>query len=503
MNDLCSVCMNPSSIEDYRRFVRIKALPTYQIKGRRAQFPPEYAERVGIHVTGVAPRDYAPADMLFDYQQAIVQMAIAKRRFAVFADCGLGKTLIFTEFARYVLGELSPRKCILIVSPLMVIGQTLSEIVRFYGKHYPPIEQLSASNLQEWLDDSTGTRSQIGITNYEALRSGVTRGRLGALIADESSLFKSAYGRYGQRCIELGKGLQYKLACTGTPAPNDRIEFANHAVFLDQFPTVNSFLARYFVNRGQTQERWILKPHAVGPFYRSLSHWCIFLANPATYGWRDNNTDVIPPIYVHKHHVELTPEQTDLVTEQTGSLFAYKIGGITNRLSLGLIAKGWHRGKDVPTLKYDFIKRLVEQWPDESTLIWCLYNREQKYLEDAFPKAASIKGETSHETRMEMIRNFQTGNTKVLISKPKILGFGLNLQVATRHVFSGLSDSYESYYQAIKRSNRIGSTLPLNVHIPMTDIEEPMITNVFRKVKRIQFDTEEQERSFRNASIEQ
>jgi hypothetical protein len=140
--------------------------------------------------------------------------------------------------------------------------------------------------LASWTQTTNG---EIGITNYDALDEDVDTGSLGALILDESSMLKSHYGKWGQDCIRIGRGLDWKLCLTGTPAPNDRIEYANHAVFLDHYPTVNSFLARFFVNRGKTDERWELKPHALRPFYEALSHWCIFVSNPAVYGWKDNS----------------------------------------------------------------------------------------------------------------------------------------------------------------------------------------------------------------------
>ena len=118
-------------------------------------------------------------------------------------------------------------------------------------------------------------------------------------------------------------------------------------------------------------------------------------------------------------------------------------------------------------------------------------------MERVFPGAASIHGSTPLEERIEMIDDFKAGRQKILVSKPKILGFGLNLQIATRQVFSGLQDSYESFWQAVKRSNRVGSTKPLNVHIPVTEIEEPMIQSVLRKAEMVQSDTEEQQRIFR------
>ena len=294
----------------------------------------------------------------------------------------------------------------------------------------------------------------------------------------------------------MGRGLNWKLACTGTPAPNDRIEYANHAVFMDAFPTVNSFLARFFVNKGQTNERWIIKPHALRPFYKALSHFCIFMSNPATYGWRDN-THNIPPIHVHQHHVELTDQQKKLAFVNKGQLFADKIGGIKNRSVLSQIAKGSYKGKPIDTMKPRFIRELIESWPDESTIVWCRFNAEQATLEKVMPDALSMDGQTPDDVRQDMVTRFKSGEAKVLISKPKILGFGLNLQIATRQVFSSCEDSYESYHQAVKRSNRIGSTRPLNVHLPVTDIERLQMENVLRKAAMVQKDTDEQESIFK------
>jgi superfamily II DNA or RNA helicase len=439
-----------------------------------------------------AALDFLPC--LYDYQRDIADIAIAKRKYAVFADCGLGKTLILAEYAKHVLNSLPSDQCALIVSPLMVANQTIAECKRFYGDSLP-IELVKASNLSTWLERG----SRLGITNYEAVRDGLRQGRLGALILDESSMLKSHYGKWGRRLIDLGKGLDWKLCLTGTPAPNDRIEYANHAVFLDQFPTVNAFLARYFVNRGQTDNRWELKPHALRPFYRDLSHWCIFLTDPSVYGWSGNGKD-LPPIKVHIHDVPLTRHQRDASMELTRGLFS-EAGGFVQRGKLARLAKGISptgKGK-VPTRKPQFIKRLIESWPSESTILWCNYNREQDDLAKLFPEAASIAGETPIDQRLDLIGDFQSTQRRTLISKPKVLGFGLNLQVATRQVFSSLVDSYESYYQAVKRSNRIGSDRPLNVHIPVTEIEQPMVANVLSKAARVQSDAEEQEQLFREA----
>ena len=180
--------------------------------------------------------------------------------------------------------------------------------------------------------------------------------------------------------------------------------------------------------------------------------------------------------------------------QQTGQLFVTNLGGITTRSKLSRLAKC----ESSPKPK--FIADLVASWPDESTIIWCKYNDEQRAVEAAIPSAASIDGATKQEDRERIVEDFKAGRVKTLITKPKILGFGLNLQVCTRQVFSGLQDSYEEYYQAVKRSNRVGSTKPLNVHIPVSDVERPMVENVLRKARRVEADTREQEDIFRESS---
>jgi len=174
----------------------------------------------------------------------------------------------------------------------------------------------------------------------------------------------------------------------------------------------------------------------------------------------------------------------------------------TSRSTLAQIAKGNHKGRKVETNKPAFILRLVDSWPDESTLIWCLYDKEQDSIAAAIPEAGNISGATPIEERQRTIADFQAGRIKTLISKGKILGFGLNLQIATRQVFSGLQDSYETFYQCVKRSNRYGSTKPLNVHIPITDVERPMNETVLAKAKRVQRDTDEQEKLFMECRID-
>jgi hypothetical protein len=237
-------------------------------------------------------------------------------------------------------------------------------------------------------------------------------------------------------------------------------------------------------------------------FYRDLSHWCIFMVNPASYGWKDNAA-TIPPINVHIHRVDLTEEQRKATAETTGTLFVGAVGGIGQRSKLGQIAKGQFNGQKIATNKPQYIADLCESFGNESSIVWCKYNPEQERMAEILPDCANISGDTPIEKRLELIQAFKLGQIKKLVSKGKILGFGLNLQIATRQVFSTLEDSYETYWQCLKRSNRVGSTVPLNAHIPLTDNEEPMVQTVLTKCKRVQQDTEDQERRFKeNAWIQ-
>lgn len=485
--------LNPKSIEDYRTFCAIKQLPAYRIRGRLADVPDHYADRIGVKKQKANVSAIDMPSFFYDYQSAITRMAIQKKKFAIFADCGLGKSLMLLAYAKHVHELIGRKKRVLIITPPMVVRQLIDEAAKFMPELN--CEQVVAANLGEW---NLSQGNAIGITNYEALKDDTPQGKLGALILDEASILKSHYGKYGSVCIRLGRGLEWKLTATGTPAPNDRIEYANQAVFLDRFPTINSFLAKFFINRGQTQERWELKPHALRPFYRALSDWSIFLTDPSVYGWKDN-CGTLPPIHVHIEQVPLTDEQRKWINDHLGNLVATRAGGIESRGAYGQVAKGNWKGKEFASHKPQFIADLISKWrATESTLVWCLYDQEQGGLH-AILGGESLSGATKIENRIDAVSRFKSGESKVLISKPQILGFGLNLQMATRQVFSGLQDSYEKYYQCVKRSNRIGSTKPLNVHIPVTELEEPMVETVLRKACRVEQDTKEQEAMFYEA----
>jgi len=487
------LALDLNTLDGYRTFLRVKRLPVYRFVGREAWFPDEYAGRVGAGAAAPADTGYRPHPRLFDYQRDVSRIAIAKRKFAVFMEPGRGKTLIDFEFAHHALDATRGR--VLLVAPLMVVRQMIDEHRLFYPD-LPPPEHLRAPDLAAWL---WGTSPAFGITNYEAIRAGLTRGNLTALILSESSMLKSHYGKWGARLIELGRGLEWKLCETGTPAPNDRIEYANHAVFLDRFPTVNSFLARFFVNRGQTNERWELKPHALRPFYRALSDWCVFVSNPAVYGWKDNAAP-LPPIRTEVIDVPLTEEQKAAAALLSGGLYGaagFKPGGIGSRSKWARLAKG--HGPDGRPVASNKPAVVCELAAADRSIVWCKYNAEQEALARMMEGCADVTGTTKEAARALRIEAFKRGGMNPLLSKAEILGFGLNLQCARRMVFSTVQDSYEDYWQCVKRANRTGSTHPLDVFIPLTELEVPMYETVLAKAARVQADTEEQEQLFKEA----
>ncbi len=482
------VTLDPNNVEDYRKFLAIKSLPRYRVVGNRATIPDEYASRIGLTDVKKSESKYVPYPGLFDYQRDLAAMAIRKKRFAIFAEPGLGKTFMMTEWARHAHQQIDG-KAVLLISPLMVCEQTVDEAKQFYGNQVK-IEPVPANKLASWMRSSSG----IGITNFEAISDEIQEiGNVGAIGIDESHTINSHYGKWGTRIIHLGKGLEWKLACTGTPAPNDPIEYGNHALFLDQFPTLNAFLARYFVNRGATANRWELKPHAKAKFYRDLSYWSFFLSRPGFYGWKDN-IKPLPPIHVEILDVPLTPDQVAKASQLNGGLFPSSAGGIVKRSQLSRIAKGI----DAESIKPQFVTDLTRDAAQKGgVLVWCKYNAEQDRLARMMPEAGNIEGSTPTDIRRKLISEFQSGERKILISKGKILGLGLNLQIARTHVWSTIEDSYSLWFQGIKRSNRYGSLHDLRVLVPLTELERPMFDTVLRKANRVRQEIEEQEALFK------
>lgn len=474
------------SLTSYEKFINSKLSTNYVVKGR--------VIKTQIYQNDINVDDIETENHLFDYQRFIVKTALKKMRYAVFADCGLGKTAIFLSWARH-LGKHTTKK-ILIVSPLSVIKQTISEEEKFYGES--TIENLHKKSLSEWLCDDS--RSRIGIINYDAFHETKDiNNRLFGIILDESSILKNATGATSTALINTFRGVPYKLCCTATPAPNDREEYASHSTFLGYTRSNREFLAKYFVNR---ENGWDIKPHSLQHFYRELSEWSIFLRSPDAYGF-DSNVKDIPEPTIDVIPIAWTDQQRKLF--KTNAFSGHPDELLAKKHYFLRLSKGIHyenaKTAYVENEKINVIKKLIFEHPKEKVIVWCIYNEEEKMLHDmlyaAGIKTVVISGDSDEEQRYEKLKEYQNNpELNVLITKSKILGFGINLQQSSVHIFSGMSDSYEQFYQAIRRSYRYGQKRQLHVYIPVTDAEQTILDNVLSKKNLIEIDAKNQEGCF-------
>lgn len=379
-------------------------------------------------------------DLLFDWQRAIVRWALKKGRAAIFADCGLGKTFMQLAWAQQIPGR------VLILAPLCVAEQTVAEGVKL------GIAVVYAQRGSDAPD------APITITNYERL-DGFDPDDYAGVVLDESSILKAFDGKTRGKLITLFARTQYRLCCTATPSPNDISELANHAEFLG-LCTRAEFLATWFVH---DDSGWRMKGHAVQPFYRWLASWAIALRRPSDIGYSDAGYE-LPPLEIHETIVEGSGDGSSLFPE-------LGLKGIDGRIAA-------RRGSLQPRLDATF--NLIHE-RGVSWVIWCGLNAESEGLAAMIPRAVEIAGDDSYAVKVEAIQGFCAGTIRKLISKPKIMGFGLNLQVCHHMAFVGLSDSYETYYQCIRRCWRFGQTKPVHVHIVVSDAERGIVENVRQK----------------------
>lgn len=438
------------------------------------------------------------APFLFDYQRWIVEMALDRERFAIFADCGLGKTAMQLEWARHVAADCGR---VLIVAPLQVVPQTVEEARHFYGDSFAVYDASDRAALQDWLAESHGP--EVAITNYEKIDGiDTTLPRLGGVVLDESSVLKQSMGARRTSLMKAFAGVRYKLCCSATPAPNDRVEYGEHAYFLDVVRSTREFLARFFVN---SDGEWRLKGHALGEFTRHLASWSVFMRSPAAYGF-DDNLRALPHMTVEYPQIPLTVEQSELAREHEKgdqpSLFGATPGGIVSRTKVMQIAHGFRLGtggiERFPSQKPQAIADLCNvTHADEQVIVWVTFDEEAAQLGALIPDSVTLDGRTSKPRRNEVIEGFRhTDTPRVLIAKPSMLGFGLNLQNCRIQIFSTITDSFERYYQAVRRSHRYGQTRPVIVYIPLTPLDDAMCQNTMSKELLWREDGERQEKAY-------
>lgn len=381
--------------------------------------------------------------LLFPFQRDLVRWSLRKGRAALFADTGLGKTFMQVEWAR-LLTEYIPGGHVLIVAPLSVARQTVREA-----------EKLGVTIGYSRDGSAVGA---ITITNYEMLEH-FDASSFDGVVLDESSILKSLDGKTRQRLTEMFATTAYRLCCTATPAPNDIAEIANHAEFLG-IRTRVEMLAEFFVH---DDEGWRLKGHAERDFYRWLASWGMSVRKPSDLGYDDAGYD-LPPL-------EIAPLFVDSEYRPEGMLFSVGLKGIGDRSAVRKQTL-----QDRVKAAADLVNSNPGQW-----ILWCGLNDEADALASLVPGAVNVQGSDTPERKAEMLEAFQDGAFRVLVTKPRIAGYGMNLQNCHQMAFVGLSDSWEQYYQSIRRCWRFGQTESVSVHIVLSEAEQDIYHNVMRK----------------------
>lgn len=375
--------------------------------------------------------------MLFPFQRYCVKRALKAGRFAMFEDCGLGKTLQQMEWAHHVVNHIN--KPVLILAPLGVISQTINEGIKF-GYN---IQEISVTAFDQDL------KPGIYITNYDNMQN-VDAYLFGGVVLDESSILKNFAGKTKQELIDSFQSTPYKLCCTATPSPNDTTELCNHAEFLNVM-TRSEMLVMYFVHDGGSTSEWRLKGHAEQRFWDFVSTWAVMLSKPSDIGY-DNSGYDLPPLNVMEEVVEIGKRDN-------GMLFN----------DVAVNATDYH--KELRMTRNERLQRVAEivNSTDESYLVWIGHDEEGRILRSLIPDAVEVKGSDSKQYKKDKLVGFGNGDFRVLITKLKIAQFGLNYQNCHNQVFASLDFSFESTYQGIRRSYRFGQTQQVNIFLITAD----------------------------------
>ncbi len=384
-----------------------------------------------IEASGVSsPGDIHP--LLFDFQRDIVCWSLRKGRTAVFADCGLGKTMMQLEWARHVPGR------VLILAPLAVSEQTVRE-----GRKI----DMSVVYSREPIN------TQVTITNYHMLHKFDPQDYTGVVL-DESSIIKHFEGKFRNQIIEGFRHTPFRLACTATPAPNDYMELGNHSEFLGML-TRAEMLSTFFVHDGGETSKWRLKRHAEKEFWKWVCSWAVMIRKPSDLGYDD------------RHFVIPEPRYFEETVQCDGPA------------ACTLMERRQARAEST-ILRCLRAAEIISKKPHEQWLVWTNLNVESSTLAEIV-NAQEVSGAHTHEQKESTMLGFSSGKVRILVTKPSIAGFGMNWQNCHNVIFLGLSDSYEQYYQAVRRCWRFGQTQQVNVFIVTSSREGSVVDNIKRK----------------------
>lgn len=385
------------------------------------------------------------SDALFGFQRDIVRWALKRGRAAVFADTGLGKTRMQLEWARHV-GD------VLVLAPLAVAAQTAREGAAI---------GVPVTVCRE-ADD---VRPGVNVINYDRLHK-IDPSRFRGVVLDESSIIKHHDAKTLGLLLEAFADTPFKLCATATPSPNDYTELGTHAEFLGVCSRAE-MLSEFFAHDGGSTSDWRLKGHARAAFWKWVASWAALLRKPSDLGHDDAGYD-LPPLTVRHHVIAADPE----TTKAAGLLFAAEAATLSERRNARKASVGARVAECAALVNGDS----REPW-----VVWCDLNSESDALAAAIDGAVEIRGSNTTEEKEAALEDFAAGRVRVLVSKPSICGFGLNWQHAARMAFVGVTDSFEAYYQAVRREWRFGQTRPVEVHIFASELEGRVIANLKRK----------------------
>ena len=413
----------------------------------------EYAEYIArklstVPATGLPADAFIPLDGLFPHQAALTKWACRRGRAAIFADTGLGKSRMQLAWAAAVTTHI--KRPILILAPLAVAEQTVHEGAEI-GVCVDHVRDGST------IRDGAG----IYITNYERLHR-FDPALFGGVVLDESSCIKHHDSKTLRTLLDSFEETPFKLCATATPAPNDWTELGTHAEFLGVC-TRQEMLAEFFTHDGGDTSVWRLKGHARHIFWQWVCAWGALVRKPSDLGF-DDSAYALPPLHLHEHTVE-----TELPTN--GMLFASEAQTLSER-------RGARRQSLIDRVQNcaSIVNADREPW-----VVWCDLNAEGDALRQAIPSAVEIRGSDDLDTKEARLADFAAGRIRVLVTKPSIAGFGLNWQHCARMAFVGVTDSFEAYYQAVRRCWRFGQTRPVHVHVFASEAEGAVVANLKRK----------------------
>jgi len=403
--------------------------------------------------------NYIP-DIAFDFQKYIIEKAIMKGRMAIFADTGLGKTLIQLSIAKNIINHTN--KKVLILTPLAVAFQFILEA-----------EKLGIDDI-EYSKDGKHTK-KIVICNYERLHYFNESDFVGVIL-DESSILKNFDGKTKWAVTSFMKKIPYRFLSTATPAPNDYIEFGTSSEALGYFPYMD-MLTKFFANNENNVRpqdigtKWYLKPHAKNEFFSWLNQWSISIKKPSDLGFSDDRYK-LPNLIENKVYVK--NEQNWVINNQV-MLF----NGIAKTMS--------EVREEQKNTFNQRCEKAVELAKDKTSVYWCNFNDEGDLLNELDKDAIQLKGGMTIEKKEDILLNFANGNIKRIITKPKITSFGLNWQHCNHTVYFP-TWSYEQYYQSIRRFWRFGQTKDVTVDLVLSDGQKRVIdTLLYKTNKAIEF----------------